>query len=131
MKPDADYLKELLTAFQDAPGPTTDIRQLANAGLRYHDPKFEFHLFLLGDQGFVTDDSDGSLGMERGADGTVEWSEFPLRLTASGHQFAEALGNNKVFAIIKEKLLGASISTMQQVAIALLKSEVMQHIPFH
>ena len=128
MKPDADYLKELLTAFQDAPEPTTDIRQLADAGLAYDDPKFEFHLFLLGDQRFVTDDGDGSLGMDRGADGTVEWSVIPLRLAASGHQFAEALGNSKVLATIKEKFVGASISTLQQVAVALLKSEVTQHI---
>ena len=128
MKPEADYLKELLTAFQDAPEPTTDIRQLADAGLPYDDPKFEFHLFLLGDQRFVTDDGDGSLGMDRGADGTVEWSVIPLRLTASGHQFAEALGNSKVLATIKEKFVGASISTLQQVAVALLKSEVTQHI---
>ena len=129
MRPDPDYLKELLTAFQDASGPTTDIQELADAGLSYEDPKFEFHLFLLHDEGFVTSDRrDGSLGTDRGADGAVQWSVIPLRLTASGQQFAEALGNSKVLATIKEKFVGASISTLQQVAFALLKSEVTQHI---
>jgi len=128
MKPDPDYLKQLLATFQDAPEPTTDIRALADAGVSYEDPKFEFHLFLLRDQGFVTDDGDGSLGMDRAADGTVQWSVIPLRLTASGHQFAEALGNSKVLATIKEKFVGASISTLQQVAITLLKGEVAQHL---
>ncbi len=128
MRPDPDYLKELLTAFQDAPAPTTDIRELAAAGLSYDDPKFEFHLFLLHDQGFITDDGDGSLGMDRGADGTIQWSVIPLRLTASGQQFAEALGNRKILATIKKNFVGASISTLQQAAVALLKSEVTQHL---
>jgi hypothetical protein len=132
MRPDPDYLKQLLTAFQDSPEPTTDIQELADAGLSYEDdPKFEFHLFLLHDEGFVTSDrTDGSLGMDRGADGSVQWSVIPLRLTASGQHFAEALGNSKVLATIKEKFVGASISTLQQVAFALLKSEVTQHIHF-
>jgi hypothetical protein len=129
MRPDPDYLKQLLTAFQDAPEPTTDIQELANAGFPYEDPKFEFHLSLLQDEGFVTSDRpDGGLGMDRGADGCVQWSVIPLRLTAAGQHFAEALGNSKVLATIKEKFVGASISTLQQVAFALLKSEVTQHI---
>jgi hypothetical protein len=101
---------------------------LADVGLSYEDPKFEFHLFLLHDHGFVTDDGDGSLGMDRGADGTIQWSVIPLRLTASGQQFAEALGNSKILATIKKNFVGASISTLQQAAVALLKSEVMQHL---
>jgi hypothetical protein len=128
MKPDTDYLKELLTAFQNAPEPTIDIRDLARAGLSHADPKFEFYLCQLRDQGFITDDRDGNLGMLRGADPTVQWSEIPLRLTASGHQFAEAFGSSTVLATLKEKFVGASISTLQQVAVALLKSEAMQHI---
>jgi hypothetical protein len=87
MKPDTDYLKELLTAFQNATEPTIDIRDLARAGLSYEDPKFEFHLLHLRDQGLITDDRDGNLGILRGADGTVQWSVIPLRLTPSGHQF--------------------------------------------
>jgi DNA-binding transcriptional ArsR family regulator len=128
MRPDPDYLKKLLTAFQNAPAPTTDIEELESAGLFYEDPEFEFHLFLLRDQGFITDDRDGSLGMDRSADGRIQWSVIPLRLTASGQQFAEALGNNKVLATIKQKFVGVSISTLQQVAVALLKSEIMLHL---
>ena len=47
MKPDAEYLKQLLTAFEDAPNPTTDIRELEGAGFSLNDPKFEFHLMLV------------------------------------------------------------------------------------
>jgi hypothetical protein len=91
MKPDPDYLKELLTAFQNAPEPTIDIRDLARAGLSHEDPKFEFHLLHLRDQGLITGGRDGNLGIQRGADGRVVWSVIPLRLTPSGHRFAEAL----------------------------------------
>jgi hypothetical protein len=128
MRPDPDYLKELLLAFQNASEPTIDIRGLARAGLSHADPKFELHLLLLRDDGYITDDRDGNLGMLRGADRTVQWSVIPLRLTASGHQFAEALGSSKVLATLKEKFVGASISTLQQVAVALFKSEMTQHI---
>ena len=38
MKPDPEYLKQLLTAFQSAPNPTTDIRELKSAGLSFVDP---------------------------------------------------------------------------------------------
>jgi hypothetical protein len=44
------------------------------------------------------------------------------------YQFAEALGSSTVPATLKEKFVGASTSTLQQVAVALLKSEAMQHI---
>jgi hypothetical protein len=57
MKPDAEYLKQLLTAFQGAPNPTTDIRELEGGGLSIDDPKFEFHMMLLQDGGFVESES--------------------------------------------------------------------------
>jgi len=41
MKPDPEYLKTLLTAFRDAPSPTTDIREIEDAGIDYNEPKFE------------------------------------------------------------------------------------------
>ena len=53
MKPDPEYLKQLLTAFQSAPNPTTDIRELKSAGLSFVDPRFEFHMMLLKDGGFL------------------------------------------------------------------------------
>jgi hypothetical protein len=44
MKPDPDYLERLLSAFRDAPGPTTDIEKLRQAGLHIDDPLSEFHI---------------------------------------------------------------------------------------
>src|ERR1035438_1801639 len=72
MKPDAEYLKQLLTAFRDAPNPTTDIRELEGAGLSLDDTKFEFHMMLLRDGGFVEGGAKaGGIGLLKGADGYI------------------------------------------------------------
>ena len=126
VKPDPEYVKQLLSAFQSAPNPTTDIEELAGAGLPNDDPKFEFHMMLLHDQGFVESEL-GGIGLSKGADGGIMWSVIPLRLTASGHEFAEALGDNKVVQTLKEKFAGASIATMSQVAVAIFKAELAKH----
>ena len=130
--PDPEYLKRLLTAFRDSPEPTTDIQDLEQTGLPYTDQNFIFHLLLLRDQGFVTDDDDNGLGYVRGADGFESWSVIPLRLTASGHEFAEVLSNNKIMAEIKNRWVGASISTMFQVGTTVIKAEIAKygvHLP--
>jgi hypothetical protein len=90
MKPDPEYLRDLLRAFVDAPDPTIDILQLDEVGLQHEDPRFEFHLRFLSEQGLVTSDSD-DLGIDRAADGHIQWSAIPLRLTASGHEYARRL----------------------------------------
>jgi hypothetical protein len=125
MKPDIEYLKQLLTAFQGATNPSTDIRELEDAGLSIDDPKFEFHMMLLQDGRFVESESGaGGIGLSKSADGSIEWSVIPLRLTASGHEFAEAMGNSKVLQTLKKSFLGASISTMRDVAVAIIKTEI-------
>jgi hypothetical protein len=127
MKPNPDYLKRLLTAFQDAPAPTTDIREIEAAGVPYNDPQFEFHMRLLNDHGYVErDDGRPGIGLSGSFDGKM-WSVIPLRLTASGHEFAEALSNNKVFAAVKANLIGASIGTIKDFAVAFLRGEMSKH----
>jgi hypothetical protein len=90
MKPDPEYLRDLLRGFQDAPGPTTDILQLGEAGLQHEYPRFELHLLFLSEQGLVTSESD-DLGIDRAADGCIQWSVVPLRLTPYGHEYARRL----------------------------------------
>jgi hypothetical protein len=132
MKPDAEYLKQLLTAFRDAPNPTTDIRELEGAGLLLNDPKFELHMMLLRDGGFVESESNaGGIGISKSADGSIQWSVIPLRLTASGHEFAEAMGNSKALQALKKNFVGASISTMRDVAVTIIKAEIAKHIGLH
>lgn len=91
MKPDADYTRKLLAAFEDAPKPTTDIEELQECGLDYRQKEFMFHLRLLNDDGFVQqEDGEPGIGLSRSVDGMYSWSVVPLRLTSSGHEFAVA-----------------------------------------
>jgi len=125
MKPDPEYLKQLLTAFRDAPNPTTDIRELEGAGLSLEDPEFVFHMMLLQDDCFVESASQaGGIGISS----TAPWSVIPLRLTAAGHQFAEAMEDKKVLQTLKNSFVGASISTMRDVAVTIIKAEIAKHI---
>jgi hypothetical protein len=122
MKIDQDYLKKLLEAFEDSPEPTTDIKELSQAGLHYDDPKFVFHMAILDDKGLIQQaDGDAGFGMFRGADGHASWSVLPLRLTARGHDFIEALRNKEVWATIKKDFKEAGIDTLWKVSKELLE----------
>lgn len=128
MKPDPDYIKRLLAAFQDSPGPSTDINELEARGLSYETPEFYFHLRLLNDQGFVErEDEKPGLGVEKSLDGSTMWSVIPFRLAAAGHEFAEALNNNKAFEAVKKSLVSSSLAIMRDIAVAVLKAEVGRH----
>ena len=130
MKPDPDYLKTLLAAFRDAPAPTTDINKLSNAGLPTNTDEFWFHLRLLNDRGFVKrEDDEPGVGLERGGLGDDDYvcSVVPLRLTDSGHEFAEAMNNSKVFAAVRKSFVGSSLAIMRDIAVAALKAEITKH----
>lgn len=62
MRADLDYIRRLLSAFQDAPGPTNDIKELEQQGIPYEERQFDFHLRLLYDQGFVERNPSCSVG---------------------------------------------------------------------
>jgi hypothetical protein len=90
MRTDQEYLKRLLGAFQDAPGPTTDISELERAGFPRDDPRFEVHMMYLDREGLIESDL-GGIGFDKSADGHVQWSVIPLRLTGRGHQLADSM----------------------------------------
>jgi Hypothetical protein (DUF2513) len=117
MKIDQDYLKKMLEAFEASPGPTFFVRDFKAAGLDHNDDLFVFHLALLADQGFVArDDGKPGFGLQCGLDGSNSWSLLPLRLTAQGHNFIEALRNKEVWATIKRDFKDVSFGTLVDVA---------------
>ena len=124
MKIDQDYLKRLLEACQASKKPTFNIADLEAAGLDHNDAQFEFHMMILNDQGFVErEDRRPGIGLLKGM-----WSAVPLRLTASGHQFVEALSNKEVWAQIKHGFKDASITTLRTVSIKLLEGYAQKKI---
>lgn len=132
MKPNAEYLKELLGAFRNAPDPTTDIEELKEAGIDYEEPVFEFHMHLLVDGGHIESElGPREFGLSRGVDGYVSWSVIPLRLTAPGHEFAEGLENPKAFETVRKDFVGASLSTIKDVVVGVIKAEISKHIGLH
>jgi hypothetical protein len=121
VKVDQDYLKRLLQVCAGSNNPTFDIEELKSTGFDYSDRQFEFHMMILTDQGFIErDDRDPGFGLIKGIDGFPSWSVLPLRLTASGHRFIEALSNKKVWVAIKQHFPGASIGTLEAASLRLL-----------
>ncbi len=85
-------------------------------------------MMLLQDHHFVEGEpSAGGIGLSKSLDGFVQWSVIPLRLTASGHEFAEAMSSSKVLQTLKRNFIGATISTMRDVAVTIFKAEVAKH----
>jgi hypothetical protein len=122
MKIDHDYLKKLLEACEAAPAPIFDIEELKAAGLDYETDQFVFHMHILNDLGVIErDDGDPGFGLIRSADGFPSWAVLPLRLTAQGRQFIEALRNQQVWATIKRDFKDASVSTLLDVSKKLLE----------
>src|ERR1035438_4738954 len=117
MKPDPEYTKKLLEAFEDSPDPTTNIDELQNLGLDYRTPEFYFHLRLLNDDGFVErDDEEPGVGVTQSLDGHYSWAAIPMRLTADGHTFAEALRSQSGFQAVKKSLVRSSLNIMRDIA---------------
>jgi len=121
LKIDQNYLKEMLEAFESAENPTTDIQELEIKGFECSEDKFIFHLQILADQGFVQREQGEGLGYSKGAGGNISWSVVPLRLTAQGHDFIEALKNSEVWDTIKSEFQEASIGTLWKVSKSLLE----------
>lgn len=132
MKPDAEYLKNLLTAFRNAHNPTTDITELKEKGIDHEEPAFEFHMQLLLDDGYIESSlGPNDFGLSRGVDGYRSWSVIPLRLTAAGHEFAEGLENPKAFETVRKDFVGASLGTIKEVVVGIIKAEISKHTGLH
>ncbi len=93
------------------------------------DDKFLFHIQILEDQGFVEPlDKKSDLGYEILLGGQYRWNSRPLRLTASGHEFAEAVNKSEIWEIMKEEFKDSSLSTLKSAAATLLKAFAKKQI---
>ena len=129
MKIDHEYLKGLLEAFEAAGEPQTDIFKLQQAGYDYTTNEFLFHMRLLDDRNLIAmTDGEYGFGYSEGADDRGSWGALPLRLTASGHDFLEAIRNKEVWNTVKTGFKDASIGTLVDVSKRLLDGFVQRKI---
>ena len=129
MKIDHEYLKGLLEAFEAAGEPQTDIFKLQQAGYDFMTNEFLFHMRLLDDRNLIArTDGEYGFGYFEGADDRGSWGALPLRLTASGHDFLEAIRNKEVWNTVKTGFKDASIGTLVDVSKRLLDGFVQKKI---
>ncbi|WP_073381697.1 DUF2513 domain-containing protein [Edwardsiella piscicida] len=129
MKIDHDYLKGLLEAFEASQSPQTDIYELERQGFKCDSDIFLFHIRLLDDRYLITrTDGESGFGLVESADGIPHWAAHPLRLTASGHDFLEALRNQEIWAVLKGGFKDASMETLITVSKELLSKAVKKQL---
>jgi hypothetical protein len=89
-------------------------------------------MHLLVDGGYIESElGPREFGLSRSVDGYLSWSVIPLRLTATGHEFAEGLENPKAFETVRKDFVGASLSTIKDVVVGVIKAEVSKHTGLH
>lgn len=128
MKINHSYLKKILDAFEASDTPTTDIEKLKACGLNIEDDQFIFHLQIIKDKKLIEGDKKNGIGYCTNAKNENSWLIIPLRLTAQGHDFIEALNNKEVWKIIKSDFKEASIETILRVSKDLLDGFVKKKI---
>lgn len=129
MKIDHAYLKGLLEAFEASDKPQTNINEIASQGFDYRADVFIFHMRLLNDMKLMSQvNGSPGFGLTVSADGYPSWSVVPLRLTANGHDFLEALRNKEVWNTVKTGFKDASIGTLVGVSRRLLDGYIQKKI---
>ena len=120
MKIDQEYLRKILNAFIESPRSFVWVADMVDKGIDIDD-KFLFHIQILEDQHFVEClDKKSEIGYEITLGGDFDWKSRPLRLTASGHEFTEAINRPEIWEILKAEFKDASLSTLKSTATSLL-----------
>lgn len=128
MKVDQEYLKLILNTFIESPRSFIWVADLMEKGIEMDD-KFLFHIQILEDQDLIEAlDKKSDLGYEITLGGEYRWQSRPLRLTASGHEFVEAMNKSEIWEIIKEEFKDSSLSTIKSAATTLLKAFAKKQI---
>ncbi len=125
---DQEYLKIILNTFIESSRSFIWILDLEGKGIEIDD-KFLFHIQILEDQHFIEClDKISDIGYEITLGGDFEWKSRPLRLTADGHEFVEAINRSEIWMIMKEEFKDSSLSTLKTAANNLLKAFVKRQM---
>ncbi len=128
MRIDQEYLKNILNAFTDSPRSFVWVADIEARGVGVDD-KFLFHIQILEDQHFIEClDKKSELGYEITLGGDFTWHSRPLRLTASGHEFVEAINRPEIWDVLKAEFSDASLSTLNWAAASLLVTSAKKQV---
>ncbi len=128
LKIDQEYLKTLLNTFIDSSRSFIWISDFMDKGIKIDDA-FLFHIQILEDQRFIEClDKKSDIGYEITLGGDFEWSSRPLRLTAAGHEFVEAINRSEIWSVMKKEFKDSSLSTLKSAASSLLKAFAKKQI---
>ncbi len=131
MRIDQDYLRTVLCVFLESPRPFVELSDIKHANVAVDD-KFLFHMQLLEDQSLVEClNKDKNLGYNISMGGNFEWISRPLRLSAAGYEFADALSRKEIAQILRTGFKDASISTLRLAATELLTAFVKTQAEKH
>ncbi len=120
MKIDQEYLRKMLNSFIESERSFVWVADIMQQGIEIDD-KFLFHMQILEDQQFIEClDKKSDLGYEIALGGNFTWNSRPLRLTASGHEFLEAINRPEIWEVLKAEFKDASLSTLKSAAQTLL-----------
>lgn len=122
MKINQEYLKKLLGFFEDSEVPTVSYGDFENSNFLENEHDFVFHMQILCDKNLIKrEDGKAGFGLVDGYGGEYGFVGVPLRLTADGHDFIEALRNDEVWTRLKTDFKDASIGTLWSVSKQLLE----------
>jgi len=122
MKIDQEYIRKILNSFILSERSFVWVADIMQQGIEIDD-KFLFHMQILEDQKFIEClDKMSDLGYEITLGGDFKWNSRPLRLTASGHEFLEAINRPEIWAVLKAEFKDASLSTLKSAAGTLLSA---------
>jgi len=116
------YLKSLLNVFLESDKHFVDLSNFNKANIEMND-LFLFHIQILEDQKFIEAyNEDNFIGYHIALGGNFEWVSQNLRLTATGHEFAESLNKKEIFEVLSKEFKDVSVGTLSSVAKELMIS---------
>lgn len=131
MKIDQEYLKRLLNTFIDSPRHFSELCDFQTNGIEV-DEKFLFHMQVLEDQSLIEClNKEKHLGYIITLSGNFQWMSKPLRLTAEGHAFVDAINKSEIWEVLKTGFKDASLSTLtiasKELLSAFVKKKAKEH----
>ena len=116
MKLNHEYVKKILLAIEREPTARPCLgKVLGNLGLNDVSQEFVLHYEVLLDSMLIATVLQNEL-ITQDTMGVYYWRDDPIRLTAKGHEFIEAINQAKIWEIIKKEFKESSVKTIFKVA---------------